>query len=290
MIDVKNKICEMDGCTLLSSCNIPGALNTRFCASHKQVGMIDIKSKKCIIDNCNTISTCGFLGKGKTHCSTHKQKGMIRLPNSLCKIPKCRELGVYELHSTRFCEDHVPDGAQNLGLAKCISCGLDDIITNGKCATCDPINSIRIHHAKENRIRDILLANNIQFIHDKMLEGPICGRERPDFQIDCGSHFVYIEVDEHQHESYACECEQTRMINLAHVRQTPVHFIRYNPDLYEPVKGQKYVIVEKRERKLIEYVKYAMKHSPTENKIIADVLYLFYDNYDTTKIEWNTLL
>lgn len=100
-----------------------------------------------------------------------------------------------------------------------------------------------------------------------MLEGPSCGRERPDFQIDCETHFVYVEVDEHQHNSYVCECEQTRMINLVEARGMPVRFIRYNPDVYEPMKGQRKMKFEQREKKLIEYVKYAMSHPPQEEKI-----------------------
>jgi hypothetical protein len=80
------------------------------------------------------------------------------------------------------------------------------------------------------------------------------------------------------------------MINLVEVRGMPVRFIRYNPDYYEPLPEQMYVTIEKREKKLIEYVKYAMKHSPVENGNLADALYLFYDEYDTTNQSWFTLI
>ena len=43
------------------------------------------------------------------------------------------------------------------------------------------------------------------------------------------------------------------------------------------------------EKKLIEYVNYAIKHSPQEDKVISNVLYLFYDDYDTTHQDWITL-
>ena len=123
-----------------------------------------------------------------------------------------------------------------------------------------------------------------------MLEGPICGRERPDFQFDCGSHFVYVEVDEHQHQNYTCECEQTRMVNLVEARGTPVRFIRYNPDHYEPIKGQQKIKQEQREKKLVEYIKYVMKHPPQEDRVIANVLYLFYDEYDNRNQVWDKLI
>jgi hypothetical protein len=184
----------------------------------------------------------------------------------------------------------MPPDSENLGIETCQLCGLDDILTNGKCSTCDPsIIQIR-QHAKENRIKDILTVAGVTFVHDRMLEGPTCGRERPDFQIDCVTHMVYVEVDEHQHQSYACECEQGRMVNLVHVRGMPVRWIRYNPDIYEPMKGQKKVQKEQREKKLVEYVKWAMAHSPEEDRNISSVLYLFYDMYDIKKQEWQQLL
>jgi hypothetical protein len=289
MINVKTKRCEIVDCDITASYNIPGETIPRFCATHKELNMIDIKHKICEIKECMIIVRYGLLGKPPTHCSSHKQKGMITSPTKPCQTTSCKQLGTHESNGTRFCEDHKPPHAENLGIATCISCGLDDILTNGKCNTCDPtIQKIR-QHSKENRIKDILTAAGFKFIHDKMLEGPLCGRERPDFQIDCGSHFVYIEVDEHQHQSYACECEQTRMINLVHARGMPVRWIRYNPDYYEPIKGQRYITQEKREKKLIEYVTYAINHTPQEDGVLSNVVYLFYDEYDTTEQPWHTL-
>ncbi len=153
--------------------------------------------------------------------------------------------------------------------------------------TCDPkVIQIR-RHAKENRVKDLFTIAGFTFVHDRMLEGTMCGRERPDFQLDCGTHFVYVEVDEHQHQSYACECEQGRMVNLVHVRGIPVRWIRYNPDVYEPMEGQRYIKVEQREKKLLEYTKWAIKQAPDT---ISDVMYLFYDGYNINSSEWHTLL
>jgi hypothetical protein len=289
MINVMDKMCEVVGCNIRPNYNNPGEKTGRFCVIHKQSQMINVKDKTCKIDGCTHQTRYGLLGKQRSHCSTHKQKGMITSPTKPCQTTSCKQLGTHESNGTRFCEDHKPADAENLGIATCTSCGLDDILTNGKCNTCDPTTLKIRQHAKENRIRYLLQANNITFVHDKMLEGPQCGRERPDFQIDCGSHFVYVEVDEHQHQSYACECEQTRMINLVHVRRIPVRWIRYNPDCYEPIKGQRYVKQEQREKKLLEYIHYAMSN-PLEDNILSSVLYLFYDEYDTTTQPWHTLI
>lgn len=284
MINVKDKTCEADGCEIIPSYNIHGETKGRFCANHKEPHMINVKHKTCEL--CKTRRTYGFLGKGVTHCASHKQKGMICYPKRKCS--SCKQLGTHEANGARFCEFHMPIGAENLGIATCTMCGLDDILTNGKCETCDPHVIQARRHAKENRVKDFLTAAGITFVHDKMLEGTGCGRERPDFQFDCGTHFVYLEVDEHQHDTYACECEQTRMVNLVEVRGMPVRWIRYNPDSYESLKGQRQVKIEQREKKLLEYVKWAMKH-PQENDI-SSVLYLFYDEYDTTNQPWLSLI
>lgn len=44
------------------------------------------------------------------------------------------------------------------------------------------------------------------------------------------------------------------------------------------------------EKKLMEYVNYAMKHTPQEKDCMSHVLYLFYDGHDTKKQEWIRLL
>jgi hypothetical protein len=285
MIDVSHAFCKKDGCPKLATFAKSLKNKPCFCSEHKDIDMINVVNSSCIYASCTTRTKYGILGKPPTHCGTHKQKGMIESPTKKCSL--CKQLGTYELDKIRFCEDHKPDNTKNLGVYPCTSCGLDDILTDGKCSTCDPSVQFVIQHAKENRIKDVLAAAKISFIHDKMLETTSCGRERPDFQIDCGTHMVYIEVDEHQHQSYACECEQTRMINIVHVRGMPTRFIRYNPDTYKPIKGRQVTAVQ-REKKLIEYIQYAIKNPPNES--FADVIYLFYDKYDTTSQIWNTLI
>ena len=76
------------------------------------------------------------------------------------------------------------------------------------------------------------------------------------------------------------------MINLVNVRGAPVRFIRYNPDVYEPAKGQRRMNRLQREKKLMEWSQYAMEHSPS---VISDVLYLFYDEHDN-HTEFQTLI
>jgi hypothetical protein len=281
---IKNKLCEYKECDKQANHNFPEEKEPLYCGLHKEDRMIDILGNRCEVDNCNKFTGYGWLNKTPSRCGSHKLKGMIKQTKRKCDLCKC--LGTYEQCGLRYCEEHKPNNAINLGIDKCTSCGLDDILINGVCDTCDP-SVIQVRQkAKENRIKDVLTVSGITFIHDKMLDGVQCGRERPDFQIDCGTHFVYVEVDENQHDSYTCECEQMRMINLIEVRGAPVRFIRYNPDIYELCKGHKTVKQDEREKILVESVLYAMNTSPQVNNCIANVLYLFYDKYNAKKNNW----
>lgn len=74
--------------------------------------------------------------------------------------------------------------------------------------------------------------NNIRFVHNKSI-GYVCGNYRPDFLIDCITHFIVIENDENQHNHYEKECEIVRMYNIEQSMGLRIHFIRYNPDVFK---------------------------------------------------------
>jgi hypothetical protein len=67
---------------------------------------------------------------------------------------------------------------------------------------------------KEHYVRDALQAHfgeELTMICNKQVEGG-CSKRRPDIFIDCGSHCLIIEVDEHRHVNYSCE--EKRMVEL----------------------------------------------------------------------------
>jgi hypothetical protein len=73
-----------------------------------------------------------------------------------------------------------------------------------------------------------------EFTNDQTVKDTGCSLRRPDFTFDLGSGILIIENDENQHKSRACECEQTRMIQIHQdYGGIPVHFIRFNPDRYK---------------------------------------------------------
>jgi hypothetical protein len=66
-----------------------------------------------------------------------------------------------------------------------------------------------------------------------------CSRKRPDLLLDLGYQVIIIEVDENQHESYDCSCENKRLMLLSQdVGHRPIIFIRFNPDDYITKDGK----------------------------------------------------
>ena len=67
---------------------------------------------------------------------------------------------------------------------------------------------------------------------DKIINGG-CSKRRPDLLLDLGYQVIIVEVDENQHISYDCSCENKRMMELSQdLGHRPIVFIRFNPDNY----------------------------------------------------------
>ena len=331
MVDVKHTRCEQAGCGKQPAYNTEGSLVARFCTTHKLAGMINIKNKRCEQAGCGKESSYGSLGVLPSHCATHKSNGMILRPRAQCSSAGCAALGSHEARGAagRFCDDHAPADALNLGLFPCTKCPTVGILDGGLCIdSCAPV-ATKYRAAKELRIRSLFaqaghgdaaelgaaheaaelgntleeadppiaaaaaaapMADPTEFVHNKTLEGKQCGMERPDFLFDCGMHLVMVEVDENQHFHILRECERTRMLNLAGVRGMPVTFIRYNPDKYDPVAGQTMASDSQRHTHLLEWLAWARATPPPERGDVVSVLYLYYDGHDTQVPALHSLL
>jgi hypothetical protein len=169
---------------------------------------------------------------------------------------------------------------------RCNSCTLLTIVDSaGRCETCDPAAFKRIRLAKQNMVRDFLLAHGVTFESiDRAVDGGVCGKERPDFYIDCGTHILIIEVDEHQHAGRPCECEQTRMVNISQSNGMKTIFLRWNPDKYRTCKGTKMDTTVRRLDVLLEYIKHHKTIPPPD---FLNVIYLYFDDfvYGDAKVE-----
>jgi hypothetical protein len=92
------------------------------------------------------------------------------------------------------------------------------------------------YKTKEKAVIEVVLKHfpldKYSWVADKrILDG--CSRKRPDLFLDLGYQIIIVEVDENQHESYDCSCENKRLMELSQdVQHRPIIFIRFNPDEY----------------------------------------------------------
>lgn len=105
-----------------------------------------------------------------------------------------------------------------------------------------PDNSIvRNHKTKERVIADYIREQFPEYtiILDKCIENG-CSLRRPDIFIDFGGFVLVIEIDENQHETYDCSCENKRLMELFRdAGNRPMVMIRFNPDDYNDHKNKK---------------------------------------------------
>ncbi len=279
MVDVKSKRCKFLCCKKHPTYGFENG-KAEYCFEHKEGNMVDVKSKRCINENCSSRANYGELFKQKTHCSKHKTPNMFRQNKPTCKdCPADAYFAPNQSNYPVYCENHAPKGYFNLVEKPCKKCGLSYLLgSTGLCNFCLEFEQ-KIHHKKENEIKKCLDFNKIIYeSHDKVID-PSCNMKRPDFVIDYPMFKIVVEVDENQHKSYACECEQVRMIQIHQsFGGTPVIFVRYNPDEFS-TNGKKCEVTEGTRRKvLIDLLQ--QYRNVKEWTTPLSVIYLFYDDYD----------
>ena len=280
------------------------------CLEHKTEEMVDLRHKTEICKKCSKRATFS-LGKRPTHCVKHKTEEMKDVVSRMCK--KCGETQPIFGHNKkelyckycktkemkdiihkmcencgerqptfnykgvkppRFCCGCKLDGMIDVINPMCKSCGL--FMVNKKphlCCYCNPTSKLR-QKTKEMLVVNHLQEKGIKFSHNKSV-GFVCGNYRPDIKIDCGTHFIIVEIDEDQHRQYSERCEIARMVNICQAEGLPCMFIRFNPDVYR-IKGKvKKVHTKTRLELLIVTInKYVI--SKPENML--GVTRLFYNN------------
>ena len=293
MVDVKNKRCEHEGCDIISpGFDIKGGKG-RFCVSHKKAEMLDVRSKRCEHEGCDTSASYGKPGRQNSHCFSHRQKGMILKPNTKCK--ECKEPAIYGINRVpRHCGTHKTSDDENLVERPCVSCSLPYVLDkDNKCENCNPAAFATARLAKQNALMDSLDVRDLKGDStDKIVEGGVCGKERPDRIYDLGNKILVLECDEHQHRERACVCEQTRMINIGQsFGGIPVYFIRWNPDDYNSSNSRKKPEDVKKRHKLVGDLIADIK----DNKAVLPValvsaLYMYYDDWSSlAEEEWEVM-
>jgi hypothetical protein len=283
MIDVTHTLCEHDDCTKRPTYGTKGQ-TAQFCSLHKLEGMVDIANKLCTVDNCIVRARYGKPGHMVSRCASHKENGMILKPTTKCK--DCKDLAVWGKNLTPIhCEVHKLDDEINLVERPCVSCGLEYILDkNNKCESCNPNTIINARLAKQTALMNYLDSRELfGDSTDKIIEGGVCGKERPDRVYDFGDKVVILECDENQHKDRNCVCEQVRMVNISQTfGGVPVYFVRWNPDEYKPNNSKKKSEpITKRHKLCADLILDIKEHRVTLPNALVSVIYLYYDKWSS---------
>ena len=203
-------------CDKRASYNFIGEAVPICCNSHKIKGMVNIKDPKCMGDGCMKIPSFNYSGKKKgLYCRVHKLDGMVNVREKTCKIPLCTTQVGNEKYE-----------------GYCLNCFMHLFPDKPVC---------RNYKTKEKAVRNFLAETytGVAWTFDVRMAGGISLR-RPDAVLDLSSHAIIIEVDENQHTSYDCTCDNKRLMELsADLKHKPLTFIRFNPDSYLDISGSR---------------------------------------------------
>ena len=92
-------------------------------------------------------------------------------------------------------------------------------------------------------MKEYILNNFSEYtwICDKKIENG-CSKRRPDLLLDLGYQIIIIEIDEFQHNDYDNICENKRIMEISQdLNHRPIIFIRFNPDDYIDLNGNKII-------------------------------------------------
>jgi hypothetical protein len=244
MIDIKHRLCNELGCTKIPAFNFKGQKHAIYCLKHKKDNMINVKHKRCIQDGCNIIPTFNFINeKYGLYCIQHKKENMFDVIHHKCMHNKRPEV-CRICNGSQICE-------HNKCKNNCKICGGSSLCKSSWCETAknskyegyclrcfvhlfpDKPNT-RNFKTKEKATADYILEKHPEFtwIIDKQIQDG-CSRKRPDLLLDLGYQLIIVEIDENQHDSYDCSCENKRLMLLSQdIGHRPIVFIRFNPDNY----------------------------------------------------------
>src|SRR3990172_5502723 len=292
--DVANKTCLEPGCDIQPTYGKIGTKVPEYCKDHcPEEGYQDVKNKTCSEPGCDTRTSYGFAGHPRIYCAQHKIQNTMKFSNSKCKTSKCKKPAFYGFNIPTHCEEHKTEDEIDMIQKKCLNCGLIEIVNQGQiCAVCDPSLLKKVRLAKQKNVKAHLDLNGIKYqLYDKIIDSA-CGLDRPDFLFDTTFHAIVLEIDEHQNLDRTNRCELVRMQNIANSLMRPTLFIRFNPDKYKPIKGQRIKNEQDRLKSLIFVLKHwNVMNDKLEPQLPSDKLtfcnYLYYGGYDSTK--WNEI-
>ncbi len=203
-------ICFEKDCKKTPRYNMKGGI-ALYCSNHKYEEMIDVirKNRTCYHEGCNTRPIFNIEGNTQgLYCALHKKEDMVDVKHKKCK--------------TYMCPTIVKDKYDGY----CLFCYMNLF----------PDKPVSYNYkTKEYAVVEFVKQKypDLSWITDKKVEDG-CSRRRPDLLLDLGYQIIIVEIDENQHISYDCTCENKRLMELSQdLQHRPIIFIRFNPDEYK---------------------------------------------------------
>jgi hypothetical protein len=247
MINVTRKRCFCNKHMPIFGLEIGIATHCKKCKTDE---MFDVKHQKCFCKKSNPVF--GY-EKGKaTHCKICKTDGMFNIKDKKCTICNIK-IPIYGLDITKsatHCGDCKTNKMINVKDKKCLTekCNTQAKMKHykGYCAYCfanifPDHPKVKNYKTKERKVVDYIrkVFPNYDWKFDVIVKDGDSGR-RQDIFLDFGSYIIIIEVDENQHISYDCTCENRRLMEISRdVNHRPAVVIRFNPDKYYDKNNKK---------------------------------------------------
>ena len=216
MVNVVSKTCIFEECETIPSFGVPDSKKASHCVRHKLEGMVDVCHKTCVSDGCSTIPAFGVPGSKKaSHCTRHKLEGMVDVRSKTCVSEWCSTI----------------PGKHYKGY--CVRCFVH-LFPDTRVS--------RDYKTRERTVVDFVVNEfpGVTWICDKRVSNG-CSARRPDLLCDLGDQVLMVEIDENQHATYDCSCENKRLMELSRdVGHRSLVVIRFNPDEYVAADGVKH--------------------------------------------------
>jgi hypothetical protein len=295
MVNVKHKKCSFENCNNLACFNLKKNKIPLFCSTHKNDNMINVNkvNSLCQNENCNYEALFNYHNEKKgIFCSQHKLIDMIDIKHKKCQCGKYSPSFNYANMPAKYCSECKNNDMVTISKKKCINdaCSAS---SNKKyknyCFFCfqhlyplDPLNFQKRNSTKEIAVRNFINLNFDGFLHDKSIFTGNCDcthRRRIDHRKLINNTLLCIETDETQHKRYNKNDEDIRYDDLFMIHGGKFIFIRFNPDSYKNLQGNKintplYIRLQKLEIEMMKQINRILNHENTE---LLEIIYLFYD-------------
>ena len=165
----------------------------------------------------------------------------------------------------------------------------------GYCMPCfikNPLNADKpAHRNYKTKEKEVALAITQRYpdatwILDKRIQDG-CSARRPDILVDLGYQVLMVEVDENRHNNYKSSCENKRLMELAQdLGHRSMVVIRFNPDAYETIDGERVPSCWKHNKKGIVHIpKEQQKNWDARIKVLLETIQYWIDNQSEKQIE-----